>query len=164
MATGDSSQLRNVTSSPENGGVASINAPTVNTGSQEIAGAGVTSRVREVVGELPQESSGGATGKSSQKPVTLSPLERKEMLLARLPKDEEEAKKLMQGQLESHLKNRLASLEDERNRAEGSNNYYEMNQVMRMIREFRTLLEELATYAFAYLQGLWLRFVHNLTV
>lgn len=118
--------------------------------------------LREVIGSLPAEqkkSGGAATG--GQAKVVKTPQERKEDLLARLPKDPEKCERFLKNDIQKNLNDKLEELESG---LHGAKSYYEMNNTLAKIREFRDILYDLASYALDQLKAVWLRFVHNLSI
>ncbi len=123
--------------------------------------ADISSSLREVVGSLPAEQKKGGTATAAQQKVVKTPQERKEELLARLPKDPAKAERFLRHDLEKNLEKTLGELEHQLHK---NPSYFEMNTLLSRIREFREVLAQLAYYAFEQLKVLWLRFVHNLSI
>ena len=124
-------------------------------------GINVSQDVREVVGKLPHENKSSAAAQQQQKVATKSPQERKAELLARLPKDQQKAERFMRRQIEQSLENQLHALEK---KLGDPDSYFDMNNIMAHIREFRDVLGQLVSMAYEQLKAVWLRFVHNLSV
>lgn len=124
-------------------------------------GVDVSSSLREVIGSLPAEQKKGSSGAATQAKPVKTPQERKEELLARLPKDPLKAERFLRHDIEKNLEKTLGELEHQL----GKNpSFFEMNTLLARIREFRDILSQLASYALDQLKALWLRFVHNLSV
>jgi|GEM_PF-3533264 hypothetical protein len=117
--------------------------------------------IRNVVGELPSEQKSGRGTGGQQQTQTKSPSERKEELLARLPKDQEKAERFMYRQVKQTLDHELDELEGKLGKHLSA---FDLNNVVARIREFREILGQLAHMAFEQLKTLWLRFVHHLSV
>ncbi len=120
-----------------------------------------SSNVKEVMGSLPAEQARGTAAGTRQQVVTKTPQERKEELLARLPKDPERAEKYMKRQVTLTLEKELHELE---NKIDHTSNFYELNVLMAKIRRYRDILADLMHVAFEQLKSLWLQFVHNLSI
>lgn len=124
-------------------------------------GVDVSSSLREVIGSLPAEQKKGSVAGQTQAKSGKTPQERKEELLARLPKDPIKAERFLRHDIEKNLEKTLGELEHQL----GKNpSFFEMNSLLARIREFRDILSQLAGYALDQLKALWLRFVHNLSV
>lgn len=121
----------------------------------------VSSNVKEVMGSLPAEQAKGTAAGTRQQIVTKTPQERKEELLARLPKDPERAEKYMKRQVTLTLEKQLDELES---KLHHTSSPYELNVLMAKIRRYRDILSDLIHVAFEQLKSLWLQFVHNLSI
>ncbi len=135
--------------------------PTASTDLSPDLNGDVTASLREVIGSLPAEQKAGASAAQAQQKVVKTPQERKEELLARLPKDPEKAERFLRHDIEKNLEKTLGELEHQ---LHSNPSFFEMNSLLSRIREFREVLAQLASYAFEQLKVLWLRFVHNLSI
>lgn len=117
--------------------------------------------LREVIGSLPAEQKKTGAAATGQAKVVKTPQERKEDLLARLPKDPEKCERFLKNDIQRNLNDKLEELESGLHSAKS---YYEMNNTLAKIREFRDILYDLASYALDQLKAVWLRFVHNLSI
>lgn len=122
---------------------------------------GVSGPLREVVRGLPADnpaSSQKTTGQAAK--VFVTPEEKKAQLLASLPSDQILAKEKMCEDIENFVDLQLSDLKKQMGDASTP---FQLNELLRKIRSFHHILEELAEMTFEYLRNLWLQIVHGLT-
>lgn len=117
-----------------------------------------TGRVSEVLSKS-DENDGGAVASTKAK-AKIDPAVIRENLLKNLPSETE-----MKKQIETEIKKEIAYLHKKAMkmmRSPGKVNYFEMNNLMKKVRELKGLLIQLIKASFDGLKTLWLRFVHGI--
>lgn len=117
-----------------------------------------TGKVSEVLKRSDEKSAdGGATAKTAAK---VDPAVIRANLLKNLPSEA-----VMKKQIETEIKKEIAYLHRRAMKMmqlPGKVNYFEMNNLMKKIRELKGLLVELLKASIDGLKTLWLRFVHGI--
>jgi len=75
------------------------------------------------------------------------------------------AEKIMRAQVQKEINRQIDYLHKKAMkmvRKPGEANYFELNNVMKKIRELKSMLMDLAKLSFEHLKTLWLRFVHGI--
>lgn len=118
-----------------------------------------TGKISEVLGEAQDQSGDGSGSLSSAQAAKFDPAQIKEQLLMSIP-----AEKEIRRQIEREIKREIKYLHKKAMRmfrSPGETSYYEMNNVVKKIRELRGILMRLAKLAADSLKSLWLRYVHG---
>ncbi len=118
-----------------------------------------TGRVSEVLSEGGEVKSDGTGGSKSQSGV-VDPEELRKILLKSMPREA-----VMRKQIEREIKKEIDYLHKKAMkmiRSPKDMNYFEMNNIVRKIRELRKLLKQLVRTSLDALKGLWLRYVHGI--
>lgn len=119
-----------------------------------------TGRVSEVLSNSNEKavSSGGAPG--AKITIKIDPAVIRENLLKNMPSEE-----VMKKQIETEIRKEIDYLHKKAIKMmtlPGKVNYFEMNNLMKKIRELKTMLMQLLKASIDGLKTLWLRFVHGI--
>lgn len=117
-----------------------------------------TGKVSEVLGATKEADTTSLAGQKVT--AKMDPAVIKANLLKNMPSEA-----VMKKQIETEIKKEIEYLHKKAMkmfRSPGSVNYFEMNNVMKKIRELKGLLLELVKASFDGLKTLWLRFVHGI--
>lgn len=118
-----------------------------------------TGRVSEVLSKTKESDGGGASAKAGSGSTKFDPNEIKQRLLSNLPEE-----KVMRAQIEKEIKKEINYLHKKAMKMlsrPGEVNYFEMNNMLRKIRELKGILLALVKASVEGLKSLWLRYVHG---
>lgn len=119
-----------------------------------------TGRVSEVLSESDEIKGDAAGGGQAKGDDPVDPEELKARLLKNIPTET-----VMRKQIEKEIKKEIDYLHKKAMkmiRSPKDMNYFEMNNIVRKIRELRKLLKQLVKTSLDALKGLWLRYVHGI--
>jgi len=118
-----------------------------------------TGRVSEVLSNTKEDDGGAVVGGAKSSAAKFDPAVIREKLLSSMPNE-----KVMRAQIEKEIKKEINYLHKKAMKMlsrPGEVNYFEMNNMLRKIRELKGILLAIVKASVEGLKSLWLRYVHG---